>query len=375
MIYLNNAATSYPKPPSVISAVADTLRDMPDSSLRSSRPTGPDLLTAVRQRLGQLFHIADHERIFMASGATDAINRIIGGLCLSQVIVTNDNHNSVLRPLYNQEIPCNLTLLPTGGQSLISDALQDISMPVHTEGHTLLILPHCSNVTGAIHDVATLCQKAHEKGMLVMVDASQSAGCIPIDVDGWGIDILVFTGHKSLLGPQGTGGYYVNRSIRLRPTLFGGTGSRSDIISYPDGAWEYEPGTPNLPGIAGLKAGIDYVLERGVEKIFQQGQQQTDWLIQQMRAIPKVRLHSQGGASQGPVISLTIEGLHPSDAGYILLNSYGIVVRTGLQCSPLIHRELGTHPDGTLRVSLSCHTTKDDLQALVDALHDISDSL
>ena len=369
MIYLNNAATSYPKPPSVITAMTEALETVPESSQRSSYLSSSDTLPCLRRQLGRLFHISAEDRIFFTSGATDAINRIFGGLDTIDVMVSSDSHNSVLRPAYN---------LPNiQSQSVIdSRQLNTISLwPEKYERTTLLALPHCSNVTGHIHDLRHICRQAHDRGWLVMVDAAQSAGCIPVDTDGWDIDILVFTGHKSLFGPQGTGGFYVRPGFHLRPTVFGGTGRDSSIVRYEPDDWEYEVGTQNLPGLAGLKAGVAYILHQGVENIFRQEQEQTLWLIEQLKSIPRVKLFSEGGESQGPVVSFNIDGLKPADAGYILQNTYGITLRSGLHCAPLIHQDMGTAPWGTLRASLSYHTTPDELQAFVSAVREICGSL
>lgn len=349
MIYLNNAATTYPKPPAVLEAVATALANPPVSGLRSNLTAADDLMTALRRSLGQLFNIGDYERIFFAASATDAINRVLGGIKVQDVEAAADNHNSVLRPLYNRESK-------TAPQSWVD------TLPA------LEIVNHCSNVTGEIHDVC-------KHDALLMLDASQSAGCIPVDVDGWGVDILVFTGHKALFGPTGTGGYYVRRSIPLRPTQFGGTGRDSSILTYTDGDWEYEVGTQNLAGLAGLKAGVDYVLERGVENIFRKEQEQANWLIAQLRSVGRVQVYSDGGARQGPVVSFNVVGLLPADVGYILQNSYDITVRTGLHCSPLVHNEIGSAPHGTVRVSLSDFTTQAELERLVAAIKDIAHSL
>lgn len=369
MIYLNNAATSYPKPPSVVEATIGALRTMPASALRSSL-ADDQLLPTLRERLGKIFHIADTRRIYLASGATDALNRVIGGLDVPAIVAT-DNHNSVLRPICNRRgnSGYQFTSLTPDLESL-REMLNNKPQP-----GTLLVVNHCSNVTGHIHDMARICQLAHEHGLLVLADVSQSAGCIPIDDDGWGIDLLAFTGHKALMGPQGTGGYYVREGIDLRPTMFGGTGRDSSIITYEDENWEYEVGTPNLPGLAGLSAGVEYVLRQGVHHIFEKEQAQANWLIKALRSVAGVTVYSTGGDAQGPVISFNIKGLLPSDVGYILQNSYGITVRTGLHCAPLIHKELGTAPQGTVRASLSCHTTDADLQALADAVGEISRSL
>lgn len=359
MIYLNNAATSFPKPPSVIEAMTMALESPPVSPLRSNAQ-GSDLLTDLRKLFGTLLNISDWERIFFCSSATDAINRILGGKEWT-IVATSDNHNSVLRPLLNGHHPVKI----------ISPSSAFDTLP----NGSLLILNHCSNVTGKIIDVPSIVRQAHQQGFFVMLDASQSAGCIPIDVDRWGIDILVFTGHKSLFGPTGTGGYYVHRAINLRPTQFGGTGRDSGIIKYENDEWEYEVGTRNIVGLAGLKASVEYVLGRGVGSIFHRLQSETNWLINELRGIEKVILYSEGGEKQGPVISFNIDGLLPSDVGYILQNSYDMTVRTGLHCSPLIHQQLGTQGHGTVRVSLSDFTTHEELETFVRAIHEITSSL
>lgn len=349
MIYLNNAATTFPKPPSVVKAMTAALTHPPVSSLRSNATAGDDLLTELRKELGKLFNIADWERIFFCSSATDAVNRIVGGVKVADIEVDADSHNSVLRPLANQAVA-------------EADADFIARLPL------MEVVNHCSNVTGRINPI--------KKGKhILMLDAAQSAGCIPIDVDGRGIDILVFTGHKSLFGPTGTGGYYVRRGIDLHPTQFGGTGRDSSVVKYEDGHWEYEVGTQNTVGLAGLKAGVEYVLERGVENIFRKIQDETNWLIGQLRAIDRIKLYSPCGKRQGPVVSFNIDGLQPADVGYILQNSYDITVRTGLHCAPLIHDELGTAPYGTVRVSLSDLTTHEELESFLSAIHEIANSL
>lgn len=363
MVYLNNAATSYPKPPSVVKAMTAAMDCPPNSPLRSNA-MGCGLLPSLRHRLGRLLGIADTDRIFFCSSATDAVNRVLGGLRWSGYAFSANSHNSILRPMAN---------------NLLHDAGSKFSVMAYN---------HCSNVTGEIIDVRHECEDAHRKGYLFLLDAAQSAGCIPIDVDGWGVDMLVFTGHKALFGPTGTGGYYVRRGIPLRPTQFGGTGRDSSIITYDDGDWEYEVGTQNMVGLAGLKAGVDYVLERGVEKIFKKQQRQTAWLIETLRAIRNVSLYvasthrpiansqrPMANSRQGPIVSFNIEGLQPADVGYILQNSYGITVRTGLHCAPLLHQQLGTGEYGTVRVSLSDFTTQEDLEALVTAVSAIANSL
>lgn len=360
MIYLNNAATSYPKPPSVIQAMMMALESPPVSPLRSNIPSGEDLLTDLRKTLGTLFNIRDYERIFLCSSATDAINRIVGGKEWT-VVATSDNHNSVLRPLLNGQHPVKI--------------IPPLSSSETLPNGSLLILNHCSNVTGNIIDVATIVKQAHQQGMLVMLDVAQSAGCIPIDIDNWGVDIMIFTGHKSLFGPTGTGGYYVHRSINLRPAQFGGTGRDSSILEYKNSNWEYEVGTQNLVGFAGLKTGVEYVLGRGVRDIFHHLQSETNWLIHELCNIDKVIMYSEGGEQQGPVVCFNIKGLLPSDVGYILQNSYDITVRTGLHCAPLIHQQLGISEHGSVRLSLSDFTKHEELDTFICAIREITRSL
>lgn len=351
MIYLNNAATSFPKAPAVPGTVGAALSAPPPASMRSNAP-GEDVLTGLRRRLGALFHIADWERIFFASSATDAINRVLAGIRAGSVQAGPENHNSVLRPLMN------------GVLRIEADG----------KAPALHILNHCSNVTGEIREPGDVRERL-ERGTLLMVDAAQSGGCIPVDVDGWGIDILVFTGHKGLLGPSGTGGYYVRRGIPLRPAQFGGTGRDSRVLKYAEGDWEYEVGTPDTAGLAGLKAGVEYVLEQGVGQICAREGELTRRLVEGLRGIPRVRLYLPEEAAQGPLVSFNIEGLAPADAGYILQNSYGITVRTGLHCAPLVHRLLGTDPAGTVRASLGAFNSAADVDALVGAVGEIAASL
>lgn len=359
MIYLNNAASTYPKPPVMISAMTEALRREPLSSLRSTLSSERPIEDLLRSELAELLHCTHSENIHFTSGATDALNRLIGGLTPMRVALTSDNHNSVLRPVYNNE-------------GIKEHVLLDDPFELeHLSGIDWLILPHCSNVTGHIHNIAEICWMAHNKGTKVMVDAAQSLGTEPFEVDKWNVDAVAFTGHKALFGPQGTGGYYIRPGIRLRPTQYGGTGRDSNIVEYGEKDWEYEVGTHNGPGLAGMAAGVKYVLDRGVEAISASLRSETNWLIGELSQLPKVSCYSKLGDNQGPVVSFNIHGLQPSDVGYILQNTYGITVRTGLHCAPFCHRKLGTQPFGTVRISLSIFNTHDELEQLINSLLEI----
>lgn len=387
MIYLNNAATSWPKPDTVAEAMNAALRQPPPSAYRSTESTTDTLCDRLRQRLATLMGISHPDRLFLSSGATDSLNRLLMGLSLTDksILVTATEHNSVLRPLWNHPqlrqqtivIPCD-----NHGEVHLS-TVEDILKKCPNTTGGLLVLNHCSNVTGHIQDVAGVCRLAHHYGMVVLVDVSQSAGCTIVDVEGWDCDALVFTGHKAMLGPQGIGGYYLHPNIPLTPLLYGGTGRDSSRLSYEDGNYEYEVGTPNTPGMAGLLAAIDYVLKYGIARIEEKTQRLTRLLISGLRAIDGVTVYSQINQvkdgtypyeKQGPVVSFNIQGFTASDAGYILANSYDIILRSGLHCSPLIHRYLSTTDGGTLRASLSVMNTEEDVHALIDATRQLKNN-
>lgn len=361
MIYLNNAATTYPKPACVLEAHAQALAAPPASQYRDAGG-GPDPFTACRENLGRLLGIQVTDRIFFTSGATEALNILLRGLPLrgGRVAVTPLEHNSVLRPLYNTAL--EPVMLPCDALGRVQPA----DVAALPEDCTLLVVNHCSNVTGAVQDMAALAYEAHRRGMLFLADVSQSAGCLPVCADEWGADALAFTGHKALYGPQGTGGFYVRPGVALRPLLFGGTGRDSAKLIYQEGEYEYEAGTQNAPGVAALNAGVGWVLGQGVTQIARQEAALSLRLRQGLADTGGVTLYGPPGG--GPVVSFTLAGLTPADAAYILHGTYGIVLRSGLQCAPLIHHRLGTEKGGVLRASFSCFTTEADVDALLAAV-------
>ncbi|MDO5425894.1 MAG: aminotransferase class V-fold PLP-dependent enzyme [Eubacteriales bacterium] len=373
MINLNQAATTYPKPQCVLDAHAAALLQEPVGQFRSAgSPKGPDVFEACRRNLGSLFGIRAWERIFFSSGATDSANAVIYGLGLNgkHVVTTQTEHNSILRPLLNlTEQVGNVTIVPCDADGWVEpEAIEEAI----TEDTAAVFVNHCSNVTGMIQEIAEIGKVTAKKGILLIVDASQSAGCIPIRADEWGIDVLIFTGHKSLFGVQGTGGYYVRPGIPFRPYRFGGTGRDSRRLTYEDGAYEYEPGTQNTPGIAALNAGVSYILETGVENIARKEQEQMAAIYRGLGEIPQGCVYGDPGRNKGPVMSFNIRGLNPSDAAYILQNGYGITVRTGLHCAPLIHQAMGTQEYGTVRVSISALTKEAEIKQFLCAVREIA---
>ena len=374
MVYLNQAASTWPKPPRVLQAHAAALSAVPAGQYRGGTDEGADMMETCRERLGTLLGIADFRRVFFSSGATDSANAVIRGLPLERrrVMATQTEHNSVLRPLMNlRDEVGSVGIIPCDAAGYVDpdrmEALLDNDIAA-------VFVNHCSNVTGAVQDVRALAERAHRHGALLVLDAAQSAGCLPVRADEWGVDALLFTGHKGLFGPQGTGGYYVREGIPLTPFRYGGTGRDSRRLTYEAGDYEFEPGTQNLPGIAALAAGVAYVLEEGVERIARREQALISRLRGGLGAIGPVRLYG-GGQPAGPVLSFTIDGLTPADAAYILESGYGIRVRAGLHCAPLIHSALGTGDAGTVRASVSILNTKDDIDRLTAAVREIAASL
>ncbi|MCP1103055.1 cysteine desulfurase family protein [Aequitasia blattaphilus] len=375
MIYLNQAATSYPKPQRVQIAHAASLSAPPVGQYRSSLTAEKDIFDTCRENLGKLFGIEKDSRIFFASGATEASNVLIHGMDFLQkhVVTTATEHNSILRPLLNRkEGKKYTTIVGCDGKGRVDPKEIEKGIKEDTKA---VFLNHCSNVTGMIQDVEAISRIAHEKGVLLILDASQSAGCIPINVDEWGVDGLIFTGHKSLFGSQGMGGYYLREEIALKPLLYGGTGLDSSRIIYYEPPYEYEVGTQNTPGIIALNEGVSYVLERGIENIKIKEQGLLREIYERLAIIEEITLYGSHQTNKGPVLSFNINGLNPSDVAYILQNGYNIVIRAGLHCAPLIHQYIGSEAKGTCRVSISDLTTEDDVEAFLSAIKDIVRSM
>lgn len=376
MIYLNNAATTYPKPQCVCEAHAAALNNPPSSQFRSAGSFDEkNVFTMCRNNLGKLFGIQDTEHIFFSSGATDSLNKVIGGMDFKgkRIITTQTEHNSVLRPLYNHKklkekiiiIPCDAR-----GNVKLDELKERISQDTGA-----VIVNHCSNVTGMVQDIRKIGMMTKEKHVPLIVDASQSAGCIPIEADLWNIDVLVFTGHKSLFGPQGTGGHYIREGVNIIPISYGGTGRDSSQLTYEEGDYEFEVGTQNGPGIYALNAGISYILEKGLLKIMQHENALMELLYQELKSMKNVTVYGNRIENRGPIISFNMNGLNASDVAYILHNGYDITVRTGLHCAPLMHEALGTHKFGTVRVSISDMTTEEEIEKLIEAVNQINATL
>ncbi|MBQ9014669.1 MAG: aminotransferase class V-fold PLP-dependent enzyme [Firmicutes bacterium] len=377
MIYLDNAATSWPKPEPVYDAVSEAIRrggNPGRGSSERSKAAAMDISEA-RGALAQIFHIPEPSRIVFALNATDAINLGLQGMVSAgdHVITSRMEHNAVTRPLaYLEDAGVGVTKVATD-PALGADP-EAVRAAIGPETK-LVIMTHGSNVTGALNPIEEIGAICHEAGVPFMVDASQTAGAIPIDVVKMHIDLLAFPGHKSLLGPTGTGALYVASSVSPRPIRSGGTGVFSEVRLQPEQLpYYYEAGTQNTVGIAGLAAGAHYILERSVSGIFHEEQQMLQRLIDGLAAIPKVTIYGPLTSPRAAAVSFNIEDMDCADAAMILETYYNISVRSGLQCAPDTHRLLGTFDlGGTVRVSPGLFTSSEEIDAFLDAIREIAE--
>jgi cysteine desulfurase family protein len=376
MIYLNNAATSYPKPHAVHEAIASYLASAPFHAGRVGFDRQrEDAVWTCRERLATLFGVEDPTHIVFTSGATESLNlALLGSNLKGHVVTTALEHNSVLRPLQRlrDEQGLELTVVDCDANGQVAPSAIARAMRPDTGA---IVVNHSSNVTGAVLDLQAIGQIARRQGALFVVDASQSAGVEPIDVRTQGIDLLAFAGHKSLYGVPGIGGLYMREALSLRPLKVGGTGVRSDLPDQPrEMPLYYEAGTANMPGIVALSAGVDFVLREGVDAIAGRKRGHIERLVAELESMPTVVLYAPDVArAEAGLLSFNLEGIDPEDAGYMLESSFGIVARTGLHCAPLIHRALGSFPAGSIRVSPSYFTTSDDIDRLIEAVKAMAD--
>ena len=371
MIYFNNAATGFPKPDVVIEAVAENLK-LPPSNPYRENVTQKSTAAICRERIAALFKFPFPERVILCSGATEALNLAINGLIQedAHVITTQLEHNAVLRPLYHLRDTGQLKLdiLPCQPPGRIS--IEHLKSAIETETR-LVVVNHASNVTGAVQDIHEIYAVCESKGIPLIVDVSQSAGTINSDFSTMSKATVIFTGHKALMGPRGTGGLLIGSEIDLNFWKVGGTGIRSDLETMPD-MWplKYEPGTMNQPGIAGLTAAVDFIVQRGLEYFAEKKCELAVHLCKKLEKMEGISIYAEKPEeNRCGVVSFTVSGLPAEDIGYILQESFDIRVRTGLHCAPLIHKALGTFPEGTVRVSFSAFNTHKEVDKFTRSLN------
>jgi cysteine desulfurase family protein len=377
MIYLDNAATSWPKPSTVIATVQKTMLEAggnPGRGGHAMSMRASEIVHECRQNLATLFHVENPLRICFTSGATEALNLALKGLLMpgDHVICSSMEHNSVWRPLVAlQARGVEYSIAQAGIDGLVS--LDSIARCVRPQTRLIAII-HASNVNGAINPIAEIGAFARSRGLAFLVDAAQTAGSIPIDVQRMHVDLLAFPGHKGLLGPQGVGGLYTRESIELEPLLHGGTGSESQCGTQPDYLPDrYESGTLNTPGIAGLNEGVRYLLERGVERIEEDEWRLAQYMLAELAKLPGLKLYGPLlDKRRAPVVAFNIGDSDPVLIAEQLEQQFDIACRPGLHCAALAHRTQKTERTGTVRFSLGPHTTWQDVDTAIKAVRGVS---
>jgi cysteine desulfurase family protein len=325
--------------------------------------------------LTQFFHGTDPNRLCFGYNSTDALNLIISGMLRpgDHAISTTLEHNSVLRPLYHlQRDGVAVDFVPFDGAGFVdAEEIRGKFRP----NTRLVIVNHASNVIGTVQPIASIGRLCREAGIPFAIDASQSAGKVAIDMEAQFLDVVAFTGHKSLLGPTGIGGLYVREGIEIRHSRAGGTGVRSAVRAHLDEyPYRLEYGTPNVMGIAGLKAGLAWVLEKGLEAVHQEEMRLAGILLDGLRAVPRVRLYCLDSlANHIAVLAFNVEGLDAADVGTMLDVDFGIACRTGLHCAPLVHEQMGTDKiHGAVRFGIGPFNTEEHIRTAVEAVGKIA---
>lgn len=377
MIYLDNAATSWPKPPAVIQAVTDFIKRgcaNPGRSAHAMARMADEAVMHTREVLAGFFNISNPLRIVFMPNTTYALNTAIHGIIKpgDHVVTTMMEHNSVLRPLSTLEKAGTIRLDFIEPDRFGRIAIQSIKKAV-TKSTSVFCMTFSSNVTGAVMPVAEAGKHCRANGVLFLVDSAQGAGVIPIDVENMCIDILAFSGHKGLLGLQGTGGLYVRENVTVRPLVQGGTGSFSDSLTQPDMFPDaLESGTLNVPGIVGLGKGVQYIIDTGMSAIFLKKQRLLRMLMEGIEKESNIAVYSPPPESNSGIFAFNIADMDSSEVGYILDKKFGICVRSGLHCAPLAHRSLGTRDRGIVRISPGFFNDENEIDLTVKALQGIA---
>lgn len=379
LIYLDNSATAFPKPEEVYRFMDTFYRKHGVNPGRSGFDAAietEEIVFGTRKLLTRLFNGDDPNRLTFSYNASDSLNMILQGLAVKgdHVITTYLEHNSVLRPLHHllMEGIIEVTHVMFDEKGYIDP--EDIRKAIKNNTK-MVVINHCSNVIGTIQPLAEIGKICKENGVYFIIDASQSAGAVPIDMKAMGIDVVCFTGHKCLMGPTGIGGSYVMENVPVRFTRFGGTGVRSASKTHlEEFPYRLECGTLNIIGIAGLNAGVSWILEQGMESIHQKEMLLWDKLKNGLKSIENVITYcANGSENQNPVLSFNIKGFEAGDVGTMLDVDYNIACRTGLQCAPKVHEGIGTFDiHGTVRLSIGPFNTEEHIDRAIEAAREIA---
>ncbi|MDD1681805.1 MAG: aminotransferase class V-fold PLP-dependent enzyme [Methanoregula sp.] len=375
LIYLNNAATTWPKPPEVLAEVARCLETPFFEHGRSTAGGATDYLSATREALAVFFHADEPDHFIITQSATDSLNLLIHGFVKNQktpfhAITTELEHNSVLRPLNTLEGEGRLTLsiLPFSDDRV---SLQDVKAAIQPETR-LVVMTHGSNVLGSLQNIRPVAEYCASNEIFLIVDGAQTAGQIPINLSEIPAGAFVFTGHKALFGLPGTGGFWLQDPEAVASIRQGGTGTDSHAPSHPqEMPQKFEAGTPNYPGIASLLAGIRYIERQGQDAVSSKCRGLTALFTSELRKNPGISLYTP--SPDLPVVSFNIGRLENDEAGFILAKAYNIITRTGLHCAPLVHDRIDGGK-GCVRVSFSYFTTPEECRTAAAAIREVAAS-
>ena len=381
MIYFDNAATSWPKPPPVSEAMVHFLEEVganPGRAAHRRAIASGRIVYEAREAVAELFNVVNPLRVVFGANVTEGLNLALCGYLRpgDHVITSSMEHNSVMRPLRELERQgVQLTVVACSPEGFLDPADVEAAIRPNT---VMVALNHASNVVGTLLPITEVGRITRAHDLLLLVDAAQTGGAYPLDIQAERIDLFGFTGHKSLHGPMGTGGLIIGERVdveRLRPLKRGGTGSNSELEEQPRFLPDmYESGTPNAVGLAGLGAGVRWVLERGVEAIRAHEVTMTQRLIDALGAIDGVTIYGGLDAErQTATVSFNIADMAPSEAGLRLDEEHGIMCRVGLHCAPAAHKTIGTFPDGTVRFGLSAFNTLEEVEQGVEAVRQLAE--
>ncbi|MEQ6376391.1 aminotransferase class V-fold PLP-dependent enzyme [Bacillaceae bacterium S4-13-58] len=378
MIYFDQAASSFPKPASVSKAVLEAIQEYganPGRGGHALSRRASSVIKETRSLIANFFGCSDPNHVLFFQNATGALNQAIKGFPLEEgdhIISSSFEHNSVRRPLEELKRINNINISYIGKERPGFFSLEEFEQAI-TPRTKLITITHGSNVTGTILPIEKISKIAKEFGIKVLVDASQTAGILPIHMKNMNIDMLAFPGHKGLMGPQGTGVLLVEGNINLNPIFHGGTGSFSESPFQPE-QWpeKFESGTLNTPGIAGLKAGLEEVIHLGLDEIVSRETFLINHFIDQLSQIDDIQIYKNSNEQgQLGVVSFTLGSIDSNEVAMILDEYYGIAVRAGVHCAPMIHEKLGTLETGAIRVSVGPYNTKEEVDSFIQAMKEI----
>jgi cysteine desulfurase family protein len=374
-IYFDNGSTSWPKAPNVAEAMAGLLKKGAFNINRGNYEGAyevEELVLNTRDQLARLFHAGDSRNVIFTPGITYSLNYFIKGFLKSgdHVLVSGMEHNAVMRPLKQMEARgVSWDIVRTEDDGTVHPEAVEDSIRSNTKA---VIMLHASNVCGTILPLREIGEICRRHRLFFVVDTAQSAGTIPVDMEGWNIDFLAFTGHKGLLGPQGIGGFLISEELDgyMEPYIAGGTGSLSDSLYMPETLPDkYESGTLNLPGIIGLHAALSYIEETGIETIHNRKMELTGYFLEGIKEFSDIRVAGRLGVDgRVAVVSLDFPGKDNAEAAFELEQRYGIMTRVGLHCAPAAHRTLHTYPQGTVRFAFGTENTKEEIDLCLKGL-------